>query len=412
MSSMLEQAIVDAEALKEAAIRNAESTLIEKYSIDIKNAVNHLLEQGPPPEGGEEEMMAAMLGGLGGGDPMADPAAAAGPTETPEFMGDIPPAHGDGEKLCPCPEEDQPITIDLDQLGAALQSAEAEGDMGMPMDAAGTAAEIMGEEGPPEEQYLVQESLLIDILGEGYDMSEVNEDTQQEVLENEDALEEEYDLNELLDLEEDENLEEADESFVNTQDTTSASAVETDIRTETGADVGTMEEQLQAYHHHYNELYEQHARLFESHAQYEQEYKNLYGHWTNGQEALQKLQEENEKYKGLFVEMKEKLNEANLQNAKLLYTNRVLDSISLNERQKDKIVEAVQKAGSVEEAKTIFETLQSAVVGTNSNKREPKSLNEAVQKRSSAFLPRKEAKSDPRLVDRMQKLAGIKNNDA
>ena len=32
MSNMLDQAIVDAEALKEAAIKNAETTIIEKYS--------------------------------------------------------------------------------------------------------------------------------------------------------------------------------------------------------------------------------------------------------------------------------------------------------------------------------------------------------------------------------------------
>ena len=36
MSNMLEQAIVDAEALKEAAIKNAEATIVEKYSDDIK----------------------------------------------------------------------------------------------------------------------------------------------------------------------------------------------------------------------------------------------------------------------------------------------------------------------------------------------------------------------------------------
>ena len=36
MSSMLEQAIVDARALKEAAIKNAEATIIEKYSQEIK----------------------------------------------------------------------------------------------------------------------------------------------------------------------------------------------------------------------------------------------------------------------------------------------------------------------------------------------------------------------------------------
>ena len=45
MSSLLEQAIVDAKALKEAAIKNAETMVIEKYSDQIKEAVSALLEQ-------------------------------------------------------------------------------------------------------------------------------------------------------------------------------------------------------------------------------------------------------------------------------------------------------------------------------------------------------------------------------
>ena len=45
MSNMLEQAIVDAEALKEAALQNAEQAVIEKYQSEIKNAVEALLEQ-------------------------------------------------------------------------------------------------------------------------------------------------------------------------------------------------------------------------------------------------------------------------------------------------------------------------------------------------------------------------------
>ena len=44
MSNMLEQAIVDAEALKEAALENAEQAVIEKYQAEIKNAVEALLE--------------------------------------------------------------------------------------------------------------------------------------------------------------------------------------------------------------------------------------------------------------------------------------------------------------------------------------------------------------------------------
>ena len=45
MSKMLEQAIVDAAALREAALKNAETAIIEKYSKDIKDAVDVILEQ-------------------------------------------------------------------------------------------------------------------------------------------------------------------------------------------------------------------------------------------------------------------------------------------------------------------------------------------------------------------------------
>jgi hypothetical protein len=58
MSSLLEQAIVDAKALKEAAMKNAEATIIDKYSEEVKSTLSRLLEQG--------ELEAAL--GLGGGD--------------------------------------------------------------------------------------------------------------------------------------------------------------------------------------------------------------------------------------------------------------------------------------------------------------------------------------------------------
>ena len=45
MSSMLEQAIIDAEQLKETAQRTAEEAVIEKYQSEIKEAVNAILEQ-------------------------------------------------------------------------------------------------------------------------------------------------------------------------------------------------------------------------------------------------------------------------------------------------------------------------------------------------------------------------------
>ena len=107
--------------------------------------------------------------------------------------------------------------------------------------------------------------------------------------------------------------------------------------------------------------------------------------------------------------LKEKLEELNLSNAKLLYSNQALNSASLNERQKSKIVESIQKADSVEEAKVIYETLQSTV--GESRKRTPKSLSEAVSRRPSTIVPkrrRERSRQDSIVRDRFKALAGIK----
>ena len=45
MSNLLERAIVDAKALREAALKSAEKLVIEKYSDEVKTAVNRLIEQ-------------------------------------------------------------------------------------------------------------------------------------------------------------------------------------------------------------------------------------------------------------------------------------------------------------------------------------------------------------------------------
>jgi hypothetical protein len=49
MSSLLNEAIVDAKALREAALKNAETAVIEKYSQEVKETLNNLLEQEEAP---------------------------------------------------------------------------------------------------------------------------------------------------------------------------------------------------------------------------------------------------------------------------------------------------------------------------------------------------------------------------
>ncbi|HCT55335.1 MAG TPA: hypothetical protein DF712_23055, partial [Balneola sp.] len=68
------------------------------------------------------------------------------------------------------------------------------------------------------------------------------------------------------------------------------------------------------------------------------ENKSLLKEQTVLSKKLRLLESKIEKYDTVITKLKNKLEEGNLANARLLYQNRVLDSISLNERQKDKIV--------------------------------------------------------------------------
>ena len=113
MSSLLEQAIVDAKALKEAALKNAESTIIDKYSEEVKSTLNQLLEQ---------DELSALLG-----DSDA-PAADADAVNEEEDVGDeiaegVPDAFTeDTAELSDVNEGDSAeVTIDFKELTEALR---------------------------------------------------------------------------------------------------------------------------------------------------------------------------------------------------------------------------------------------------------------------------------------------------
>ncbi len=135
-------------------------------------------------------------------------------------------------------------------------------------------------------------------------------------------------------------------------------------------------------------------------------------------EALVAINEENETLKKQLSEalstvkfMKGVLAETNLLNAKLLYTNKVFENASLNERQKQTIVESISKAKTLDEAKTIYDTLQSTVDG--GKKVAPKSLSEALFE-NAPFVSRPRTNNNSNvdmLTERMKKLAGIKRSN-
>ena len=126
--------------------------------------------------------------------------------------------------------------------------------------------------------------------------------------------------------------------------------------------------------------------------------------------AARKLQMQTKKYETAFNTLQEKLETMNVSNAKLLYINQALENASLNERQKRKIVEAISKAETVQEAKIVFNTMSDAVSTTLDAKRD-ETLNEVVSRRSSLLVAahNEQTVQDANPVySRLQKLAGIK----
>ena len=336
MSKMLEQAIIDAEALKDAALKNAESIILEKYSLEVKEAVDNLLEEQPEEELATEEAETSE------GDK--------------EFMEDMTRADiEDLDEDCPCP--DDTYTVSFDELKAQADAAIAE-DQEDHLDAADDVME--------EEQETVEED---EELEEELDITEEN-------------------LDEIADLLED--------LVVDLRPVPSGvpgggtnNAAEQELADAAKAEELTAEEELDED---------------EEKTELEETIKAL-------NTKIEELEGQNSKFEEVVSQLKEHLDEVNLSNAKLLYTNRVLGSPSLNERQKTKIVEALSKTSTVEEAKIIYDTLQSTV-GTGS-KPGPKSLREAVTRSSSATLSRRNDKtniSNP-VSYRWKTLAGIKDNN-
>lgn len=338
MASMLEQAIIDATELREAAFKNAETAVIEKYSDEIKEAVTKLLEQ---PE--EEAMM----------DPMGLETEPLAPES--EIMDDIPGVEAGGCAPEDHAEEDESeIVLNIGEIEQEVNQALAglEADMGTQADLA----------------------------------TDVGMGTEPEVA----ALEEEQDEEISLDEE---------------QLATLAEIVE-ELHVDLGVEDANLGGRTTPTARIQNADEVEAAALQDS--ELAEENEELKKAVENLDEKLESLQTKNNKYLSTIKILKEKLEKVNLSNARLLYTNRVLNSSSLNERQKVKIVESISQADSVEEAKVIFETLQSAV-GAMQNSKGPKSLREAVEK-PSTLLPRKQRNANVQnsTYDRMRALAGIK----
>tara|TARA_B100001094_G_scaffold296051_1_gene317959 strand:- start:61 stop:1257 length:1197 start_codon:yes stop_codon:yes gene_type:complete len=396
MSNLLEKAIVDAKALKEAALKNAEQLVIEKYSDEVKEAVGRLLEQ--------DEMGFDAGAGMGMDDTTMDTGLDMGDDlgmeDVPgEEIPEEPTADGEGEPLDPesivggLPDafdsDDEIVSIKLDSLDAEYVEDDEIGVFGGDDEYADDeiGIDILDDIDDEIPSFDGEEEINLEEPGEDTTGAsiDITNDIMQEVLSELGIDETEIDLEDLMEK------------------------VRVDFEPVKSGWAGTPESIMQEYEsmllarEQDSEVKEENEELRKNVAALQKENKTLTS-------ATRKLQMQTEKYETAFDTLQEKLETMNVSNAKLLYINQALENASLNERQKRKIVEAISKADTVQEAKIVFDTMNEAV-STSLDVRKDSTLNEVVSRRSSLLVaarneqPTKDANP---MYNRMQKLAGIK----
>tara|TARA_S200002703_G_scaffold146266_1_gene141189 strand:+ start:4127 stop:5191 length:1065 start_codon:yes stop_codon:yes gene_type:complete len=354
---MLEEAIVDAQALREAAIQSAEQAVLARYSGQIKDTVESLLEQ--------DEQQGQTYGGTPAAPKDADDKSIV-EAQLDEYEGKA-YAFGDlsdsnNFEL----EQEEEIEIDLEKIVAESNSVVE-----------------------------VEESDLVELVEENTEV-ELNEDDivnaitdiMDELVAEDEVIAEKI----KLDFEAQPRgwmarpKSELDEEAMLDLLAQSIAEMEMELTKEHKEVVSGLNTQIETLNETIEQKNNENVRL-------EKEVDDLY-------EAVDSL--------------KMKFDEMTLVNAKLLYTNKVLNDTAYNSRQKNEIVESIQTADSVEKAKIVYETLQSAV-GTR--KSSPKSLSEAVDRRTSTSMLLKSDNAQKKESDNLQEslatrlklLAGIDN---
>ena len=307
MTTMLEQAIVDAEELREAALKSAQQEIVEKYSEEVRSAVQQILEQ--PEE-----------------DPLGLDMDMAGEESEEEFP-DVELSH--------MAEDDAMIEIPLDQLIAQAEMETPDAD-----DMVDREDLDVGVPGLEDEESVSAEPAPAN-----------RKDGDDEVELNEEEL-----LDTLMGLVKQEAVQVDAPEF----------ALEEIVADEQEADEEAAEEEM----------------LADNSRDGQEEVKEAL---AQKDAKIEDLNETIDKLKNILAEAKEGLQKLNLSNARLLYTNKVLSDTSLNERQKNKIAEMISESRTVDEAKTVYETLQKTME-TGRKAPSSQSLSEAVTRRSSTII--------------------------
>ena len=347
---MLKEAIAEAKAIKETAIANAKLALEEAFTPQMKSILSAKIEEMAREDEGMEESYSEMDEALG---TINDP--------------DGPTAHGNVA-------EDNIEEVDLDELLREIEAEEMDENI---TEAKEEEEETEEEEEEKEEEEEGEPLNLEDMTDE--DLKKMIEDViadmvsagELEAGEGEAGKGEEeidLDMDNMEEIDEDFNLEallnEIENEGASVEDLASVLRKEfpnADIKVQNieGTDDEDMEivinDEIFIAGGAYNEwdvMADGDEMSFNGNAKLINYLKgSLLSETTNTFAA------ELEEATNTINQLRTELNEINLLNAKLLYTNKIFKAKNLNESQKVKVLSSFDKAKSVSEVKIVFETL-------------------------------------------------------
>ena len=122
-------------------------------------------------------------------------------------------------------------------------------------------------------------------------------------------------------------------------------------------------------------------------------------------DEVAELKSDLDEHRSVIETLRGKLNEVNLLNAKLLFTNKLFRKYGLNNEQKMKVVEQFDRASNLREVKLVYSTLGESFGAARNNINESKG---AASKPVASTKPEKEVITESSdLRDRFKKLANL-----
>ena len=266
-----------------------------------------------------------------------------------------------------------------------------------------------------------------------HEMEEAEDDMEEghhDMREDEDDMELESIIKELEDeIEEDEHaLEEADEdeleesndassgigSTDNKQPAPAANADSTDDPEGTGAKVmAESEDGMEGESETLDTLHEEDEdeidleEVIRSLREEEEELEESEDGMEGESETINNLTEKLEESYSVVKFLRSKINEVNLLNAKLLFTNKLFRNGNLNESQKMKVIETFDRAKSTREVKLVYTTLAESTMATRTTRKRTAVKEGFASKAGGSTKPRRVISEGADMASRFKKLAGL-----